>query len=251
MTDDVWPLTVDSPPRADCAARWTRIRGVGRDPAFRAVCGQGRCPGSLGRLEESLLADPDAMDAFYAEWRRGLETMDRLLAPTEQHIYVPPGAAGAEEAEAFLAELRARVARSLVDVEQSGRVDRAIVRELAARPAARPLLPRWLIFPERPHREPGTPPARSPRPVYYGYPDTGYRISLAGRRSRRGDRIGRRPALPGPNAIDIASMPKPYGADRQVDGQYPVPPCRIVCPVCGARNHLDPPPGFALVDAED
>ena len=42
-------------------------------------------------------------------------------------------------------------------------------------------------------------------PIYYGHPDTGYRISHRGKRSRRGERIGRRPdvrpALPTPHFL--------------------------------------------------
>ena len=90
--------------------------------------------------------------------------------------------------------------------------------------------PRWIISPEEPRFEPGTPRSRSPMTIYYGYADTGYRISHQGKRNRDGRRIGRRP-FQGTPAIGPFYPWEPAC-------QGPEPPCRIWCPVCGSLNDV-------------
>jgi hypothetical protein len=85
--------------------------------------------------------------------------------------------------------------------------------------------------------------------VYYGFADSGYRISLSGKkRNRSGQRVGRRPDHP-PRDVPVTLGPKnadPFDEDpaRVVSGQRPVPPCRIWCPVCKRLNEVPLPRGF-------
>ncbi len=108
----------------------------------------------------------------------------------------------------------------------------------------------WAMAPERPHREPGTAPGRRPRPLYYGYDDTGYRISLGGKRSRSGLRVGRRAFETGGRSTDrTAPALSRWGGPISPSGQAPVPPCLIWCPVCGSLNDVPTPPGFVVETA--
>ncbi len=95
---------------------------------------------------------------------------------------------------------------------------------------------RWVMSPERPEYEAGTPRSRTPQSIYYGHADTGYRISHGGKRNRTGWRIGRRPF-----AGEIRYFtPRPWDPSTQ----DPEPPCRIFCPVCGALNGVPLPDGI-------
>lgn len=78
--------------------------------------------------------------------------------------------------------------------------------------------------------------------IYRGFGDTGYRISHGGKRSRHGERVGRRPD---PIPLPLSALRKleqslelhPYF----VSGQTVRPTDRVWCPSCGTLNRLDWP----------
>lgn len=240
-------------PVADAIARWKHLPNPGRDPSFRALCGRPGCPGSLGNLHRLVHPDPEEARQTFDDLLAALAEVDDSLAAMEQRTDLPPTIDLAER-RAFLAKERERTA------EQRERI--AGVKEHVADTATDfdrlfasigPRLPDWVMTPERPHREPGTPPGRSPRPLYYGHPDTGYRISYRGKRSREGRRIGRR-AWPVPAVSpELPPLGSRLRDERLPTGQRPLPPCRIVCPVCGSLNEVGLPPGMIEVfdDAPD
>jgi hypothetical protein len=195
-------------PPAAIPCRWKHVRGEGRQAIYRATCGQGQCRGHLGDLAWRGLSDEDL--------RRWLEAADaharhQWLAEHHQellHLYD----LGTPE-DGPHAEVLAETVRGLVLDEAQGRG--------------------WFMVPRVLTR-----PDDDKQPIYYGYADSGYRISFSGKRSHRGrgQRVGRRPlgqSMPG-WAVEAA------GSERVAAGQPVRPPAHIWCPIssCGALNHL-------------
>jgi hypothetical protein len=77
-------------------------------------------------------------------------------------------------------------------------------------------------------------------PLYYGYPDTGYRISFRGKRTKNGFRVSRRPYEGGSNFSHVMQK---HGLETawRPGSQTPQPPCNIWCPVCGSLNSVPLP----------
>jgi hypothetical protein len=71
---------------------------------------------------------------------------------------------------------------------------------------------------------------------YYGYADSGYRISQTGKRSRKGWQIARRPMEGVSRDLRI-----PGASNKFIEGQVVRPHDRVYCTVCDALNQLDWP----------
>lgn len=237
-------------PVPEYRARWKEIRRPKVTDGFRAICGKPGCPGSLGWLMELGASAgvnlPGSIDLMI----ESLVEQDRLYAEMQQRTILPPEITNPEGRAELLSNLRREVAE-LIDqatqarkaaADSTGKLNNAVTVLLRQGEV-------WALHPERPHREPDTPIERSPRPLYYGFSDSGYRISIKGNRARDGERIGRRPfhfKAPGPELERVhQDLTHPYTPT----GQFVAPPCRIWCPVCASLNEVGLPPGFELEDA--
>lgn len=245
MSSDRVPGDISGQTDEAYPARWKRLARPDRDVRYRAICGRPGCPGSLGQLLNFGLRRRETADALFARRQALLEDYDLLLVKMEERTDLPPGM-DREKRLASLAELRAQATRQRACAEEDRRSMAAIFGVLADRADLWDLLPDWAMRPEAPHRERGTPTDRSPHPIYHGHPDTGYRISLGGKRVRAGHRIGRRPQQTAPSGVDITPLAPRFADRRRVHGQSPIPPCRIFCPVCGSPNDVGIPPGFTI-----
>lgn len=222
----------------DCAAEWKVLRDFGDGDELRAICGRRGCPSSLGVLR---LLDPGRSfsislgtairesEAIRVEMQEITEQLSRIKTTGG----VPADADKARwldlhDRSIALTDRWLRLHREAWD---RGQEEQAIHGRTAAHPT-------WIMMLETPPVEPGTSRMQRPRPIYCGFPDTGYRISLQGKRASNGQRIGRRPFRGSDDGRDPWFAP----------GQVPIPPCRIYCPVCGALNEVTVPPGFTSVE---
>jgi hypothetical protein len=201
--------------------RWKHLRGKEHDAVYRATCGRPRpCPGHLGDLsyigsftEEAAKAEEEA--------RRERRASERAVAHGQSTANI--AAVVMREMAADLEEIRLlEDIRRLRDMEQAG---------VVPAPGYWFMQACWVVNGNR------TIPIEN-QAIYYGHPDTGYRISYGGKRSRGGLRVGRRPDVrPTLPTSLLADLDDPRG----VDGQEVRPPARIWCPVCGTLNRLDWP----------
>lgn len=239
-------------PASQYQARWKVLGGHEETERFRSICGKPGCPGSLGRLMEvratvegnNLSEHVDVLIEMY-------ESQDRMLLEMQQRTPLPPTIADPAGRAAALTKAREQLAVVIAQVKgirdlsvESQRQSDEILGILPIRGEI------WAMHPERPHREPGTPKKRNPAPLYYGFPDTGFRISLKGNRARDGSRIARRPFLSRASDPAQERARQEFNSPYYPTGQLVCPPCRIWCPVCDSLNEVGLAPGFELVEAE-
>jgi hypothetical protein len=125
------------------------------------------------------------------------------------------------------------LAAQLGDAEAEVLAEQRWVQERSGK-ALQPIIG-WVMVAEPTDARRGRGYESRPYRIFRGYRDTGYRISLTGKRSRNGGRIGRRPAT------DPAPLPEMKSLKRYthvVAGQQPQLGDRIWCPVCGTLNQL-------------
>ncbi len=235
-------------------ARWKQLSGRGLDTRLRAHCGKPGCPGSLGVLQsiDSPTFSPDKVKAHYEHMLSMLENLDREYSMMDQREDLPEEI-DRDKRRASLSDARSQVAR-VIDVARKlldREVTNAVKRE-KQRTAMPDDVPRWVMRPERPPHEPGTSRDRRPHPLYYGFTDTGLRISYQGHRSKEGYRIGRRPFRGRKDGKDKLGWLGEETADRfEAFGQPAFPPCLIFCPMCGSLNDVGVPPGFELEEIDE
>ncbi len=219
--------TSTEPTLATVAARWKRVRGRGLDAVYRASCGKGGCPGFLGELRYAASGAQQAIQLRdYA--RRERECL-QVIADGG-----PRGGGGPavpewardldlDEALDMAREREEEVARLLEVVGDD--VEKYFPESLEGW---------WMRARPYASRQPTEPELKA---VYAGYADTGYRISLGGKRSLDGLRIGRRPSL----EEDAPPVFRELRGTHAVEGQLVGPTDRIWCRVCGVLNQLDGP----------
>jgi hypothetical protein len=223
----------------DVDARWKSL-GKGLYSPMRALCGHCRL-GSLGILR--FVAPPtDAQQARRdaVVWLDGInETIAAISGPIYDR-FTPL------QRSEVLAPLR----RMKADLEERiGRLDAHLRHGLATVPeppdGKEPdVRAPWTLLPE--------PAEGRPDPLYYGFRDTGYRISYDGRCDPDGRRRGARE-----HVIDLPASLRPehrrwilaWHERWSPEGQHPRPPCRIFCPVCGTPNWLDWPEEVTRIEA--
>lgn len=217
------PTADASEPRA--AAHWKKRRFRSRSDqdekfvAWCALCGTTGCPGSLGGLIESpavsegqAVRDDQQRVNFYDE------TIDHFSRRAKRLIQKADNAAAQQRVEETHSRMIKHFARE---------------REMVVRGRDGELGTLRMSLTAPPHM-PTTLPQNQPDPIYYGFADTGYRISTKGNREPRdGDRRGRR-QFRGPQSRFPLEAP----------GVVVTPPCLIWCPICGRLNDVGLPPGF-------
>ncbi|MDP9358874.1 MAG: hypothetical protein M3R02_27070 [Chloroflexota bacterium] len=195
---------------------------------------------------------PDKVAADYEHMLGMLENLDREYSAME-HREDLPEEIDRDRRRASLADARSQVA-SVIDATRKLR-DSAVsvaAKQGTQRTALPDHVPTWAMHPERPPHEPGTSRDRKPFPLYYGFADTGLRISYKGHRSKEGYRIGRRPFRGRKDGADKLRWMGEETADPfDAFGQPAFPPCLIYCPVCGSLNDVGVPPGFDLEEIDE
>jgi hypothetical protein len=207
-------------------AKW---KNVGKD-SFRAVCGNPKCPGALGLL---FLLKCDRLDT--SELEKSVQGFQHVQRQFEFII----SERIKEGAEPNSAPILAR--REAVTVLQK-RIDALVAYIESLKVAGAELesdehryVDALVMVPDRNIKDdPKT------APLYYGYPDTGYRISFRGKRTRDGFRVSRRPYEGGSNFSHVMQK---HGLETawRPGSQTPQPPCNIWCPVCGSLNSVPLP----------
>lgn len=223
----------------DCEATWKEIPGDRDDgPSYRAICGKRGCPSSLGVLRsfDPRWAFPLGTAIREAETLRAeIQEISEQLSRIKTTGGVPADADKARWISLHdrSIDLTGRWLALHREAQDKGQAENDIDGPTAPQPS-------WIMMLETPPVEPGTSRILRPRPIYCGFPDTGYRISQRGKRAGNGQRISRRPFRGGDDGRDPWIAP----------GQVPIPPCRIYCPVCGTLNELPVPPGFTVVERD-
>jgi len=213
---------VNAPEAIPC--RWKQLRGAGRDAIYRATCGRASCPGHLGDL--SYFAPSEE----WWEELAALVTRGRPRLELDADDRSPLSAVAAVVRSNYLAEFVAFIA------ERKGLT--AAQRELAIKRLETKGVERelfragWHMQAEQ-HESVVAPHHDPPEAIYYGHRDSGFRISVGGKRSRDGLRIGRRaPTQPTPPGTVETLGP------RYVEGQRVRLTDRVWCRVCGTLNQL-------------
>lgn len=210
--------------------RWKKLGGDGLEAAYRAVCGRPRCPGHLGDLA---YFPPylERMAMLHDEARRERAEIEQEYAQARKFGHEP-------EVVNALADL---LSDAREDEAEAARDVASAAAAMAAAEASR--LPigdalGWVLSASFHPRfsSSGSMFLPDKHAIYAGYADTGYRIVVGGKRSRNGDRIGRRPIRPNLPSEVVRAFGK-----RPVQGQDVVLPAVIQCPVCGTRNQVDYP----------
>ncbi len=229
-------------------ARWKEFAPRSEVAQWRAVCGKPKCPGSLGRLAQIIAADPDRVERSWTGIIESFMEQKACLEAMEQRTDVPEGIDPVKRRR-FLVMMRERVDAMLTYAEVGRRDDVETARRTRnALTMTSDDIPEWGLVPDVPFHEPGTPRNRRPRPIYYGYQDSGYRISVGGKRTRDGHRVGRRPYIPRDDLPEWCRAMTPPQGPVDATGQFVTPPCRIWCPVCKSLNKVNAPPGFEVVE---
>jgi len=227
-------------------ARWKQLRDSDERRCFRAICGRSGCAGCLGTLT---WIDPqfwhDGFDYIRALSARVAELANeervklvRLIAT--QSFPLSRSDPGWFEANARLALLK-DLAFTNHDLHRLVSPVRDPVTGAPALCAEVEGEPEWIMFPDTQKRKTLAQDRSLPQPIFYGFPDTGYRISQTGKRDRIGRRLGRREMMP----TDLPKQFVDVFGTHEANGQFPVPPCRIWCPVCNTLNDVNQADAFA------
>jgi hypothetical protein len=189
--------------------RWKHLHGEGMQAVYRATCGRVGCPGHLGDLQ--YVDSPSNRVASDLQHRREFIDLVRSGAV--------PELLSQEQIEARQRELE------LIERQAP---PTSLSQEGEWRMSAEPLLKK--IGPSKQQRGFTGPGGYA---FYYGYADTGFRISLTGRRSRKGWHIARRPMEGVSRDLRI-----PGASNKFIEGQVVRPNDRVYCRVCGELNQL-------------
>jgi hypothetical protein len=189
--------------------QWKHLYGKGRKAIYRATCGRERCPGHLGDL--LFMDSPSNRAASDLRHRREFNELVRTGAL--------PGLLTQDQFEARQRE---------TELIESQVPFMNLPQEGEWRMSAEPHLKK--LGPQRPFVGPGG------YAFYYGYADSGYRISLTGKRSRKGWQIARRPMEGASRELRI-----PGASNKFIEGQVVRPTDQVRCRLCGQLNQLDWP----------
>ncbi len=214
-------MTVHDQP-AQFTARWKALSDV----ALRAVCGKPGCPGALGRFQRFTA---DRLDPTYdEEILQSLESIHPGLPRGTEKLKRPI------DEQRAMATLERHHAYLIRDIKAKKRAAESW-QDKADR-----FIDEWQMTPDD-ALDPTT------DPIYYGYPDSGFRISYRGKRTRKGLRISRRP-FPAVSEFDKHLRDHGLASERSASGQSPSPPCKIWCPVCDSLNFVPRPEKFEIVE---
>lgn len=204
---------------AEFTARWKASSNM----VLRAICGKPGCPGALGRFQRFTFdwLDPTALEKSL----HALETFQTEIENLEWK----------NQAKVEFDELLQRCKANLqayVDSMRHAAQNWSDIRDRS--------MDTWVMMPDDAIN-------RKLAPIYYGYPDSGFRISYKGKRTKKGLRISRRP-FPAVSGFEEHLRNHRLVSEWSAPGQAPSPPCKIWCPVCDSLNLVPLPEGFETID---
>lgn len=246
---------------ATARARWKVLKQGDYHiaPPYRAICGKPGCAGSLG-LFEAFRAHPKDLASVLAMnvelAREVLGVVESMVATAREVVdrtNLEPDVRSdqAKERREHLAELESlqrdvlEVYRLFLhDLEEYGRAVASGQDHLVKSPTflGSEGCQYWTMQPEAGHGEPGSKGQFRSLPIYYGHRTSGFRISIGGKRTAEGHRVSRRPYRRHFTEEERLALGR-WEDDRHVAGQQVLPPCLIICAVCGTINWLSLPFG--------